>query len=147
MQATYQLICQCIYTDHPGIPTEFDVVEENTTETSVSVTWKSAFAGGLDQTFVVEYRSAEGADADGNGWIVAVSVPGGQLENTQFTAEVTDLDLCMEYDLRVLSKNDVGDSSYTPSVMAKTDCGDCACMYLLRIMRSYLSVFVLHRVG
>jgi hypothetical protein len=110
------------------------VVDEKTTETSVTMTWMSAFAGGLDQTFVVEYRPVVGADTDGTGgndWIEAIRVPGGQIENQRFTADISGLDPSKKYVLRVLSRNELGQSPYTSSVAAKTDCGQC--MYLFNI--------------
>jgi hypothetical protein len=93
------------------------VVNETITETSVTVSWQSAFAGGLDQTFVVEYRTA---DTD---WVISIITPGpneAQVEGIVFTAKLNDLLPGKEYTIRMLARNDEGDSKYTSNTTAKT---------------------------
>jgi hypothetical protein len=94
------------------------VLEERTTETSLTVSWRSGFAGGLDQTFVVEYRPLGGVT-----WMAQTISPGpgyGQVEGQIFTVEIRELHSATEYTIRVLAKNDAGGSTLTDTVTITT---------------------------
>ncbi|KAL4229490.1 cell adhesion molecule [Mactra antiquata] len=98
--------------DKPELPTEFRHREDLTTATSIGLTWKPGFNGGLSQTFHIKYKESTTST-----WKY-VNVKDTDVDIIQYT--LTDLTQNTQYDIIIYASNRKGKSEESSILVAFT---------------------------
>ena len=98
----------------PDIPRLFRTNTEQTTETSITLSWRSGFHGGANQTFFIQYKTSITA------WRDRAQIYGGLLENTDFNATIDSLESGSDYSFRIFAANVYGRSNVGTTIDATT---------------------------
>ena len=97
----------------PDIPSMFRDV--SATETSVTLSWRSGFHGGSNQTFYIQYKTSASA------WQNSIeSIHGGLQTDTDFNGTVPNLVSGTAYLFRIFAVNKFDRSNFTTEIEALT---------------------------
>lgn len=122
----------CMFVDNPQPPTEFQNVDELATETSVTLSWKPGFDGGVEQIFLLDYRKF---DSNTDWSTVTILDTGKQVINATLTFLASD----SVYEFKLMATNDIGNSTTVGPLSVKTK-GMCNCYMYLHFVQLYMTL-------